>query len=175
MSEQAEAAGTLRESEVFHILGNDRRREIVAVLAARENRIDVSDVATEIASRETETDDSVPNNVYKSVYVSLQQTHLPQLEADGVIDYDTEEKTIAPGPQFDEIEGYIETADRTGDTLFYVTFGLALLGLVFVALSGADVALFAWLSPASWGVMSLLGVAVCCLIGLRPDRMTDLS
>lgn len=169
MSEQAEAPGTLRESEVFHILGNDRRREIVSVLAVREGRVDVSDVATEVAARETDGD-SVPNNLYKSVYVSLQQTHLPQLEADGVIDYDTEEKTIAPGPHFDEIEGYIDTAEATDVRLFQLAFGTAVLGLVLVALSGAEVPLFAWLSPASWGTVSLLGVALCCLIGLRANR-----
>lgn len=170
MSEYAEPTGTLRESEVFHILGNDRRREIVSVLAAREERVDVSDVATEVAARETDDGDSVPNNLYKSVYVSLQQTHLPQLEADGVIEYDTEEKTIAPGPHFEEIEGYIDTAEATDVRLLQLAFGTAVLGLALVALSGAEVAVFAWLSPASWGTISLLGVALCCLIGLRSTR-----
>ena len=169
MSEYAEPTETLRESEVFHILGNDRRREIVSVLAEREDRVDVSDVATEVASRESEAGDSVPNNLYKSVYVSLQQTHLPQLEADGVIEYDTEEKTIAPGPHFDEIEGYIATADPPNGTLLQITFGTAILGLVLVALSGAELPVFGMLSPASWGAMSLLAVALCSLIGLRSD------
>lgn len=167
MSEYAERTETLRESEVFHILGNDRRREIVSVLAARDERVDVSDVATEVASRESESGDSVPNNLYKSVYVSLQQTHLPQLEADGVIEYDKEEKTIAAGPHFDEIEGYIETANAPDGKILQITFATAVLGLVLVALSGAGVPLFASMSPASWAAISLLAVAICCLVGLR--------
>jgi len=107
MSVQTNRTEPLEESEVFHILGNDRRRAIVQLLAEEGGQIDVSDVATEIAATESDTT-PVPNNLYKSVYVSLQQTHLPQLEEDAVIEYDSDAKTIQSGRHFDEVLQYVD-------------------------------------------------------------------
>ena len=40
------------ESEVFHILGNDRRREIICTLAETNEGLSVSDLARRIADKE---------------------------------------------------------------------------------------------------------------------------
>jgi DNA-binding transcriptional ArsR family regulator len=165
MSVQTNRTDSLEESEVFHILGNDRRRAIVQLLAEESAQIDVSDVATEIAATESDST-PVPNNLYKSVYVSLQQTHLPQLQEDAVIEYDSDAKTIRPGPNFSDVLGYVdgETADRPSTLRLHL--GVCLVGLVVIALAGVDVVVLSSVDPVLSSVLVLLVVAASSLYRL---------
>lgn len=143
MSLQQRRSDTLAESEIFHILGNDRRRAIVQLLATENGQVDVSAVATAIASQEFDAngassndDESVPNNLYKSVYVSLQQTHLPQLEEDNVIEYDSSTKTLRPGIQFDAVYRYVDGEQSSDQRLLLSHLSLSVLGLFVIVLAG---------------------------------------
>ncbi|ELY95304.1 hypothetical protein C482_16703 [Natrialba chahannaoensis JCM 10990] len=165
MSVQRTRSETLAESEVFHILGNDRRRAIVQLLARQSGHVDVSDVATEIAATESDTT-PVPNNLYKSVYVSLQQTHLPQLEEDAVIEYDSDAKTIQSGPNFETVVGYIDGHDGDRSTVLQFHLAACFLGLGLIALAGLDLPVFSSVDPVFWSVLILLAVAVSSLYRL---------
>ena len=160
MSTHADTDSTLAESDIFHILGNDRRREILSVLATEEGRIAVSDIAQTVAAREAETDDSVPNNLYKSVYVSLQQTHLPQLEADGIVVYDTDAKTIQPGPHFDRVRTHIDESNAPETTALHATVALSISGLAMVTLSVLEAPLVTRVPPILLASLALALVAV---------------
>ncbi|MFC3958301.1 DUF7344 domain-containing protein [Halovivax cerinus] len=173
MSSRTDATGELAESDVFHILGNDRRREIVSLLAAANGPIDVSDVARRVASREHDDSDTVPNNLYKSVYVSLQQTHLPQLEAERIIVYDSDAKTIQQGAQFDHVCEYIDGA-TDGNRLFrHATGVIATIGIALSGASGFGLAVTAVIPPAHWAVMSLLAIALWSLSWTRLRERLD--
>ncbi|WP_293031888.1 ArsR family transcriptional regulator [Natronococcus sp.] len=165
MSVQTNRTDSLEESEVFHILGNDRRRAIVQLLAEEAGQVDVSEVATEIASTESAST-SVPNNLYKSVYVSLQQTHLPQLQEDSVIEYDSDAKTIRPGPNFDDVLTYVdsETTDRSSTLRLHLA--LCLIGLLLIAVAGLDGVVGSSLDPVLSSVFVLLVVAASSLYQL---------
>ncbi|WP_254769426.1 helix-turn-helix domain-containing protein [Salinilacihabitans rarus] len=165
MSVQTSRSGQLEESEVFHILGNDRRRAIVQILAERRNHVGVSDVATEIASQESDST-PVPNNLYKSVYVSLQQTHLPQLEEDDVIEYDPEGKTISPGPHFDDVLTYVDGDHGDGAAVLRLHLGLCVFGLALIALTGLDLPVVSALDPVLASVFVFLVVAASSLYSL---------
>ncbi len=165
MSVQTSRSESLAESEVFHILGNDRRRAIVQLLAQEPGQVGVSDIATEIAASESDTT-PVPNNLYKSVYVSLQQTHLPQLEEDGIIEYDSDAKTIAPGPNFQTVLGYIDGHGSDRSWILQFHLGLCVLGLVIIALAGVDLPVLSGIDPELWSVLVLLLVAASSLYAL---------
>ena len=165
MSVQTNRTEPLAESEVFHILGNDRRRAIVQFLAAEGGQIDVSEVATEIAATESETT-PVPNNLYKSVYVSLQQTHLPQLEEDAVIEYDSDTKTIRPGSHFDDVLQYVDGHADDHSRVLQLHLGLCTLGLAIIALAGLELPLFSSIDPVLSSVMMFLAVAASSLYQL---------
>ncbi|TYL37511.1 transcriptional regulator [Natronococcus pandeyae] len=165
MSVQTNRTESLEESEVFHILGNDRRRSIVQLLAEESGQVDVSDVATEIAAAESDST-PVPNNLYKSVYVSLQQTHLPQLQEDAVIEYDSDAKTIRPGPNFDDVLGYVDGSTTNHSSILQLHLGLCLLGLFLIALAGVDALPLSSLDPVLSSVLVLLAVAASSLYRL---------
>ncbi|WP_049901136.1 hypothetical protein [Natrinema sp. J7-1] len=165
MSVQTDRTDPLEESEVFHILGNDRRRAIVQLLAEEGGQIDVSDVATEIAATESDTT-PVPNNLYKSVYVSLQQTHLPQLEEDAVIEYDSDAKTIQSGRHFEAVLQYVDghTTDHSRILRFHL--GLCVLGLAVIAVAGLDLPVISRVDPVLSSVLVFLAVAATSLYRL---------
>ncbi|AFZ74125.1 DUF7344 domain-containing protein [Natronobacterium gregoryi] len=166
MSVQTNRTGSLAESEVFHILGNDRRRAIVQLLAEKSGQVGVSDVATEIAATESDVDTdsgSVPNNLYKSVYVSLQQTHLPQLEEDDVIEYDSDTKTIHPGQNFEDVLTYVDGHDDDPSNVLQFHFAAAVVGLAVIALTGFDIPLVATVDPVLWSVAVLLVIGASSL------------
>lgn len=165
MSVQTRRSGTLSESEIFHILGNDRRRAIVQLLIESTDRVDVSDIAAEIAQEESDTS-SVPNNLYKSVYVSLQQTHLPQLEEDDVIRYDADSKTIEPGPYFEEVVTYVDGGGNDWRDAIGLHLALSVLGLVVIALTGTTIPVVSALDPILSSVLVFLAVAASSLYGL---------
>ncbi len=163
MSVQTDQDDRLAESEIFHILGNDRRRAIVQQLADGTERLEVSAVATEIASRESEST-PVPNNLYKSVYVSLQQTHLPQLEEDDVIEYDPEAKTVSRGAQFQDVLGYIDRERNNHESTLKQQLVVSVLGLVLIALAGLELPIS--LDPVLLSVAVLLVIAATSLYQL---------
>ncbi len=165
MSVQTSRTDSLAESEIFHILGNDRRRAIVQLLAEESDRVDVSDVASEIAEQETDTT-PVPNNLYKSVYVSLQQTHLPQLEEDDVIEYDPEAKTIQPGTHFDDVLRYVGGGYDDQTTVLRLHLVLCVLGLLLIAVAGMELPALSSIDPVLWSVLVLLAVAASSLYNL---------
>ncbi|WP_254524292.1 DUF7344 domain-containing protein [Natrinema caseinilyticum] len=165
MSVQTNRTEPLEESEVFHILGNDRRRAIVQQLADEGGQIDVSDVASEIAATESDTT-PVPNNLYKSVYVSLQQTHLPQLQEDAVIEYDSDAKTIQPGRHFDDVLTYVDGHSDTHSRILQLHLGLCVLGLAVIALVGLGVPVISNINVVLWSVLVYLAVAASSLYRL---------
>ncbi|RQG91611.1 ArsR family transcriptional regulator [Natrarchaeobius halalkaliphilus] len=165
MSVQTSRSDSLAESEVFHILGNDRRRAIVQLLARETGQVDVSDIATEIASRESDSS-SVPSNLYKSVYVSLQQTHLPQLEEDAVIEYDSDAKTITAGPNFESVLRYINGHDDQYSTILWIHLTVCVIGLLVIALAGPNLPVVSRIDPVLSSVLVLLAVAMSSLYRL---------
>lgn len=150
---------------MFHILGNDRRRAIVQLLADEGGQVDVSDVANEIAAAESDTS-PVPNNLYKSVYVSLQQTHLPQLEEDAVIEYDSDAKTIQPGRHFDEVLQYVDGHNDDHSRILLFHLGLCLLGLAVIGLAGLGLPVVSSVDPVLTSVLVFLAVAASSLYQL---------
>lgn len=165
MSVQTSRSNPLEESEIFHILGNDRRRAIVQLLATDRERVDVSDVATQIAERESDAT-SVPNNLYKSVYVSLQQTHLPQLEEDDVIAYDPDAKTIQPGPHFEAVLGYVDGDAGEDRSVLIAHLVVCVLALGLITVAGLEAPVVSSLDATLVGVLALLLVGASSLYRL---------
>ncbi|MFC6724306.1 ArsR family transcriptional regulator, partial [Halobium palmae] len=106
----ADPPRTLSPDDAFDLLANGRRRRVVEHLCASEGPIALSEVAKRLAAAETETADAADGR-YKSVYVSLQQTHLPKLEDAGVLEYDEDDREVAAGPLLGEISSYVEDDD----------------------------------------------------------------
>jgi len=91
----------------YQILSNDRRRHVLDYLDSSNGIIELSDVSEYIASMESDSAGSISSDERKTVYVDLDQWHLPKMDATEVIDYDGDRKTIEQGQNFENLVSYL--------------------------------------------------------------------
>lgn len=92
-----------RLSELYHCLRTERRREVIKLLVeTTESKVSVRTLARFIAAEEEQIpEEHATGEPYRNAYNALAQTHLPTLAAAGIIIYDPQRKTVAPGPNLD--------------------------------------------------------------------------
>lgn len=91
-------------NELFEILANRWRRDVLRSLRDRSGVISLTELAKHVASREQgKGPDEIPEKETKKVYVSLCQTHVPRLDTAGLVSYDPDDRvvTAARGEPFD--------------------------------------------------------------------------
>jgi len=93
--------------ERFELLEPERRRLALAVLEKRSSRLDLADLAADVAERERGSDATV-----REVRIDLHHAHLPKLAAAGVVDYDPATHTVAPTAGDSETVDDLATAVR---------------------------------------------------------------
>jgi hypothetical protein len=133
---------SISPDEAFDLLANGRRRRVVERLCESDGELPLSEVAESLAGAETETAEEADGR-YKSVYVSLQQTHLPKLQDAGVLVYDEDGRSVKAGPALPEIGTYVESDDATAEgaadrrvTAGVCAFGALLFGAKTVGVPG---------------------------------------
>lgn len=85
--------------EVCHLLQSRRRRDLLRYLADHDGPVQLGDVAEQIAATENDTDaDRLTSEQRKRVYISLYQSHIPQLEDAGIVEYDSDAATVVGRP-----------------------------------------------------------------------------
>lgn len=93
--EQESEAVETPADDIFHLLQNSRRRDVLAYLEETEQTT-LRELAEHIAARENGLSVAeLRSDQRKRVYISLYQMHLPKLTAHGVIDYDKSRGTVA--------------------------------------------------------------------------------
>lgn len=115
------AAGTdavtdsLERDVLFHLLQSERRRRALRYLvAADEESVDMRDLAESVAAAEYDTTvEALDCDNRQRVYITLYQSHLPQLEAADVIEYDKDRGTISVTPLLEEFDEHV-SADSGG-------------------------------------------------------------
>lgn len=129
MSEES----TLNEGEIHDVLRNDRRRAVIEFLNRQNRNATIRELSEHIATVES-GEDPPPRNVRQSVYVSLHQTHLPKLEALGIVDYDTDSKDIRIRERAEQIEPYMGPSNG-GNEWAEMYAGLGALGVLLAAIA----------------------------------------
>lgn len=82
--------------EIFELLKNERRRQIIEFLNTREDRTSTLDAVAEyIASIENDVPiEQLSSQQRKRVYIALYQCHLPKMDHFGVVDFEKDRGTI---------------------------------------------------------------------------------
>lgn len=92
----------------FEALGNSRRRRVLLSLSRSHSEVTADELAIEIAAMENTIDPSkVGSDERTSVYITLTQSHLGQLDEIGAADYDDRSKTVAPTDATEPLAEYI--------------------------------------------------------------------
>lgn len=112
----------------FEALQNPRRRWTLRYLSDHSQPVNVSDLADQITAWEQgSTTSEIAPDARKSVYNSLCQTHLPQLERHGIVEYDHESGQVGLAPNATQLERYMPLEPAIDDR--WITRILAVAGL----------------------------------------------
>lgn len=154
----ADEEDALHKDDIFHILQNERRRQVLRHLRDVEDTVEMRKLAETIAAWENDT---TIQNLYSDqrqrVYIALYQSHLPKLDELGVIEYNQARGIVRPTDRVADIVRYLDTESTEANT------------------PGDDPPITAWttLLGAVAGVALLLGGAA--LLGVFPVSVAGLA
>ncbi|APX96229.1 DUF7344 domain-containing protein [Natronorubrum daqingense] len=99
---------SLEPDDIYHILQTQRRRDVLRYLRRSDEPVVLSDLAEQVAAWEHETTvANLHSDQRQRVYISLYQSHLPKLDARGIIDYDKDRGTIRTNPPLEQFDPYL--------------------------------------------------------------------
>jgi len=154
--------GRPSESDVFHLLSNDRRRETLTALWRRPTELSLRDLSEQIAATEAGLSPA-PRPLRDSVYNALHQTHLPTLDRAGYVEYDADRKVVRPSPRSRTLGRYMDTVSPVGLSWGEYYRGIGIAGLCGVVGSLASVPGFAAVDPLVFasGTLALFATSTC--------------
>lgn len=101
-------AGGVSADSLFEALANPRRRFLIEYLLRRDEPVSVDALIERLAAWETDTPiDELSSADRTPASVSLRHTHLPNLTDAGIVAYDDESRTLAPGPSVEVVEPHL--------------------------------------------------------------------
>lgn len=153
---------TIPESDVYHLLSNERRREALTVLWESDDELTLRTLSEQIASIESKMTPA-PRPLRESVYNALHQTHLPKLAAYGFVEYDPDRKLVRSNPESRSLSRYMDTLAPVGVSWGEYYRALGITGLFAVVASLADLPLFAAVDPLAFASVSLALFALSTL------------
>lgn len=122
-------AGDVPLDVLYDILRNKRRRLVLHYLInVPDHRAVLGSIATQVAAWENDIPmTAVTSKLRKRTYNTLQQTHLPKMHEDGIIEYDRNRGTITLSVNPSQLELFLHVLPKTGGTW---TKGFLLAGFV---------------------------------------------
>ena len=149
----------LDEDTIYEVLSSKRRRTTINYLKGTDKPVDLDDLTDYIASMEAK-ESPPPESARKTVYVSLHQTHLPELHRLNIIRYDDEEKLISVDESFQDVIVYLEVVgpNELSWSEFYLAIGI--IGLLTYFAYALNAPLITEIGIHWWGVIYMFVVAV---------------
>ncbi|MFP4633142.1 MAG: DUF7344 domain-containing protein [Halobacteriota archaeon] len=152
----------LDENRIYEVLSSQRRRETINYLKTAEEPVSINELAEHIAEIETGVSPP-PKDARKTVYVSLHQTHLPELDSLRIVNYDRDDKTIEVADQFKKVTVYMEVVEPGELSWSEYYLALSAIGLATFAAHVAGVPVISDTEVAYWGLFYLAIIAVSAL------------
>ena len=96
----------LTAGDIFPLLADDRRRNMLQYLAQRTGSVSLGELAEQVAIWE----DDPTYDQYERILTSFHHRHLPKLTEAEVVEYDVERETVTVQPTIDAIRPYLDLA-----------------------------------------------------------------
>lgn len=146
----------LSQDLIFDLLSNPRRRFILYYLRIASDSVKLPDLAKEIASWEYDTPiEELKDKEQKRAYVSLYQTHVPKLVEAGLVDYDTDDKTLRSTPKTYAIDNYLPRNNHPDIRFDLIYIVLSIVGLIILIMGFSEASVFGAVSVDVAGVIIL--------------------
>ncbi|WP_170977275.1 DUF7344 domain-containing protein [Halorussus salinisoli] len=171
----AESTSELSEEEVFEVLSHRRRRYALHYLV-ESGETQLGDLAEHVAAWENDKGvEQLSTGERKRVYCALQQSHLPKMDAAGVVEFDKRRGTIDPSEAVEELDIYMDVVkgDEIPWSKYYV--GLSAVGAALVGALWLDAYPFVLLSDTAWAVFLTTMFGVSALVHHYHAQKTKLG
>lgn len=143
----------LTDTEIFDILRNSRRRDVITYLLEGGERAKVAELTEHVASREYDVvPEEVSSDQHKRVYTALYQCHLPRLEQYGVIDFHKEDKAVELRDTVAQFEQYLYGDDDSSTVGAELVAAVGIAVLVTLGVLGAGP--LGAISAGSWAILT---------------------
>lgn len=171
-ADPAARSDTLERTEIHDVLRNDRRRAVLSYLQDTDTPASVREVSEHVAAVET-GQSPAPRDVRQSVYVSLQQTHLPKLTALGIIKSHGEGVMLADHAR--EVTVYLEIVPKYDLSWGEYYLGLAALGLLCQLALAIDVSVTGAVTGSTMATVFFFVFALSAVYQISLQENTLLS
>lgn len=128
-------SGPLSTETIFATLSNRRRRYVMHCLRQTDDGMTIRDLSEQLAAWEQGCErGEVRSKERKRLYTALHQTHLPKMDAFGVVEYDNR-GIVTLTDMIAEFDTYLynDRDDHLQWNLIYLALGSVLTGLVTIA------------------------------------------
>jgi len=168
--------GELSDDEIYDALSNRRRRFVIHALKRREGPVEISELSAYITAWEIGVDpEEVDYEKQRSVYSTLQRTHLPNLEKKNIVTVDKEENVVCPTPQLESLDIYVEalSSKEISWSLYYV--GLAGVAITLLLAVAVEAPIFGALEPLEVGIFTVTAFGISAVLHHIIGRRTRLG
>lgn len=149
---------SLTNDDVFDVLRNSRRRDVLSYLFARGPTATVTELTEHIATAEYGVPvEELTTDQRKRVYTALCQCHLPRLDRFGVVAFDTDGKTVTLREPASQVAPYLDCGRERDVTS--VEVALAGVVAVMITLGVLGIGPLGAVSTISWGMVSVFALA----------------
>jgi hypothetical protein len=98
----------LSKDELFHLLQNQRRRRVLLYLQGTDSKVNMRDVAEQVAAWENDTTvEALSSDERQRVYIALYQSHLPKLDDADVLSYNQQRGIVERTPLANQLDTYL--------------------------------------------------------------------
>lgn len=161
VADESVEGDTLSDDDVFEVLYNRRRRDVISYLLEEDGSSTVGELAEYIAAKENDsTVQQLSSSERKRVYVGLYQNHLPMMDDVGVVDYDKNRGTVKLRECVTQLEPYLNDTVESDVGIGRVVGTFALAGVILLGI--LDVSVLALAPNLLWvglGVAGCFGLA----------------
>ena len=166
----------LTRDTIFSVLSNERRRLVIHYLKQAESTVTLRDLARQIACWENDvTQAELTYKQRKRVYTSLHQSHLPKLQATGIVDYDRDRGTVSLSSQADQLDLYLEIVPQDDIPWSKFYLGLAGVSAFNVVCASADLFPFSLLSGLGHAALITCALGVAAVAHISHNRRMRLG
>lgn len=176
VSEPNAQESALSQDVAFEMLSSRRRRYVIHALKQHDGAVAFRPLVEQVAAWENGLQPSAVSYEQRMrVYTALRQSHLPKLDANGIVSYDADRGTVALTDAASELEVYLEVVphQEISWSKFYAGLGVLSLGLVWG--TWLELVPFSFVPPLAGAFGIALSVTVSAIFHIRYDRRMRLG
>ena len=154
----------LPKQDLYEVLANRRRRFTVHALEGSDGPMELGELAEKIAAWENGIEEGhVSYDERKRVYTALQQSHLPMMDENDVIEFDKNRGVVEPTPALRDVDVYMEIVQGREIPWSQYYLGLAGVSAALIAAVAMEVWPFILYTELAWAVFIVVTFAVSAI------------